>query len=85
MDGSLSHLCDLFDISKNLDANLQKSLILTLAPGAITLSGAFLLHFGILTSLLVSTGFATVGVRNAMLPLKEIEQEELPLARGGKN
>jgi len=76
MDGSLSHLCELFDISKNLEANLQKSLLLSIVPGAINLSGAFLLHFQILTALLVNNVFVFVGISNAMRPLKEISDEK---------
>ncbi|HEW98425.1 MAG: heavy metal translocating P-type ATPase [Candidatus Parabeggiatoa sp. nov. 3] len=75
MDGNLSHLCDLFDISTDLDANLQKSLILTLAPGVINLSGVFL-HFSILTSLIVNASFVIVGMINANNPLKEIKKIE---------
>jgi P-type E1-E2 ATPase len=45
MDSSLSRLCDLIDISKNLNSNLHTSLAVTLMFGAINLAGAFLLHF----------------------------------------
>ncbi len=72
MDGTLSHLCDLFDISKDLDANLQKSLMINTVPGVITFGGAFLLHFGILTAVTISGASLLVGVGNAMLPLRQI-------------
>jgi Cu2+-exporting ATPase len=76
MDGSLSHLCDLVDISQKLDENLQKTLGLVLAPGVINLIGAFMLHFWILTALVVNTAFGVVGISNAMRPLKEISHEK---------
>jgi heavy metal translocating P-type ATPase len=75
MDGSLSHLCDLIDISKALELNLQRALMITFIPTIINLSGAFFLHFGILTSLLMVGGFNTIGYANTMLPLKKIQNE----------
>ncbi|MEK8019099.1 MAG: heavy metal translocating P-type ATPase [Candidatus Parabeggiatoa sp.] len=74
MDGSLSHLVQLFDLSKRLEANLQKSLALTLAPGISSLSSAFFLHFNIMTSLLIIMIFVSLGIRNAVLPLREIKE-----------
>jgi len=43
MDGSLSHLCDLFDISHNLNSNTLRTLTLVVIPSLINLGGAFLL------------------------------------------
>ncbi|MEK8015800.1 MAG: HAD-IC family P-type ATPase, partial [Candidatus Parabeggiatoa sp.] len=83
MDGSLSQLCKLFDIAKRLEANLQKSLALTLAPGISSLSSAFFLHFNIMTSLLIILFFVTLGRRNAMLPLKEIKEQKVLGSLGG--
>ena len=70
MDGSLSSLCELFDISKSLDANLKSTLNLTIAPGVINMGGAFLLHYGVLTSLMVNTTFGAMVVHNVMQPVK---------------
>jgi heavy metal translocating P-type ATPase len=74
MDGNLSHLCKLFDIAKRLENNLKQSFVLTLAPGIVSLSSAFLLHFNIMTSLLIIMVCATIARRNAMLPLREIKE-----------
>jgi heavy metal translocating P-type ATPase len=74
MDGTLSQLSVLFDIAKRLEANLQKSFGLTLAPGLTSLSSAFFFHFNIMASLLLIIFFTTLGRRNAMLPLKEIKE-----------
>jgi Cu2+-exporting ATPase len=76
MDGSLSHLCDFVDMAKNLDANLHNSLVLSLVPSGINLSGSFLFHFNILTALIVNTAFVVMGMINANNPLKEIEKIE---------
>jgi Cu2+-exporting ATPase len=76
MDGSLSHLCDLFDISSKLDANLQNTLWYALIPGFVNLSGAFLLHFSILTAFVVNGSFGIIGLNNAVQPLREISNKE---------
>jgi Cu2+-exporting ATPase len=76
MDGSLSHLCDLFDISKKLENNLRNGVLITIIPGVINLSGFLLFHFTILTSLLVMGTFSTLAIGNAMLPyLMEISDK----------
>lgn len=64
MDGSLKHLAEVMEVSRRLDVNLQRSLILCLVPSALNIAGAFVLHFNILTSLLVNTACAAVGVSN---------------------
>jgi len=74
MDGSLSYLCDLIDISKNLDNNLQNSLKLALIPSGLNLCGVFLFHFSITTALLTNTIFMLFGMHNAMRPLKQIKE-----------
>ena len=77
MDSSLSRLNDLIEISKNLTKNLKVSLGVTLMFGAINLAGAFLLHFSIMTALIVCNGLFLLGVGNAMLPLKDIPKENV--------
>ncbi|MCK5522836.1 MAG: heavy metal translocating P-type ATPase [Thiomargarita sp.] len=72
MDGNMSHLCELIDISKRLHGRLQSTLKYTIIPGVINLVGAFFLHYGILFSILISATFASIGMKNVYLPLKEI-------------
>ncbi len=76
MDGTLSHLADIFEISKNLESNLYNSLKSSIIPGIIKIGGFFLLNFGILTAILVDAAFFFVGVGNSMLPLIGIEHEK---------
>ncbi|MCI5116352.1 MAG: heavy metal translocating P-type ATPase [Candidatus Electrothrix sp. LOE1_4_5] len=76
MDGSLSRLCDLFEIAEKLDDNLQNTLMLALVPGFINLSGAFLFHFSILTAFIVNGASGIMGMKNAIRPLKEISKED---------
>ena len=54
MDGSLYHLCDLFDVSRSLDANLHRSFLSVIVPTVINLSGIFWLHFGLLSVIFIA-------------------------------
>ena len=49
MDGTISHLTWLFDISKNLNFNLRSSLIITMIPAAMGVGGAFIIQMKVLT------------------------------------
>ncbi len=75
MDGSLSHLCDLFDISKSLDVNLRRSFLSVIVPSVTNLTGIFLLHFGLLSVILIANAANAVGVGNAISPLLKLEKE----------
>ena len=76
MNGNLSHLCDLFEIAERLDENLQNTLRYALIPGAINLTGAFILRFSILTAFIVNGTFGLVSLHNVLRPIKEISNEE---------
>lgn len=68
MDGSLKRLPDLFDITQQMDTNMQNNFILAVVPGIICISGAFLFHLGMAWGI---TSFMTglvVSVANAMIP-----------------
>ncbi|HIE02418.1 MAG TPA: HAD family hydrolase, partial [Thiotrichaceae bacterium] len=75
MDGTLSRLCDIFDISKQLNTNLEHSLLFWAGYGVFNLTAASLLRFGILKSTLVLGIVFGLGIGHAMLPLRQLEQE----------
>ncbi|MFK5971575.1 MAG: HAD-IC family P-type ATPase [Candidatus Marithrix sp.] len=70
MDGTLFHLCTLFDISKSLDSYLQKMLAITFFPVALIFGGAFMLHFGVLTSIIINNAGLAAGIGYLTLPRK---------------
>ena len=76
MDGSLSHLCKLFDIANGLDSQLRKSLLISLIPLPINLLGIFFLHFSLLSTIVINQMSFWSGVGDAMLPLKKIEHDK---------
>jgi len=76
MDGSLSHLSDLFDISKKLDANLDNTLLYSIVPSVINLSGAFVFHFSILTAFFVNGASGLATLYNVTQPIQEISNDK---------
>ena len=70
IDGELYKICQLFDLSKNLEANLQRSLFFSSIPGVINIGSVFFLNTGLATSIIIDFTAFFIGLRNAMLPLK---------------
>ena len=69
MDGDLRHIPDLMVLSRKLDKNLSRSLVLNLIPNAIALNGVLFFHFGTLATMLVSQSPLVLGAINASLPI----------------
>ena len=76
MDGSLSHLCKLFDIANGLDSQFRKSLVISLIPLPINLIGIFFLHFSLVSTIIINQMGFWSGIGDAMLPLKKIEHDK---------
>ncbi|RKZ79825.1 MAG: heavy metal translocating P-type ATPase [Candidatus Parabeggiatoa sp. nov. 1] len=71
MDESLKHLCQVFDIASDLNTNLNTGLVTTIVPGLVTISSVFLIHMGIVGSIVVFNVGLLAGVTNSMWPLVE--------------
>ena len=69
MDGNLRHIPDLMAHSKKLDKNLSRSLVLNIVPNVIALNGVLFLHFGMLTTMLISQSPLVLGTINAFFPV----------------
>lgn len=81
MDGSLTHLADLFEISDSLEKNLRTSLIINVTAGTATILSAFLFQINIVMAMIISQGGGLgIGFLNAMAPLRQLEKEELAQA-----
>ncbi|MHB8520417.1 MAG: HAD-IC family P-type ATPase, partial [Limisphaerales bacterium] len=72
MDGSLTHLAAVVELSERLEINLQRSLMLCLIPSITNVLGAFVFHFNILTALLINNAFATLGVTKGFYARKKV-------------
>ncbi len=68
MDQSLRQLCYLFDLAQNYDVNIKTTLRLIIAPALISASGALLLHFGLLSSILINEIGFIMAVCNSVWP-----------------
>lgn len=80
MDQGLTHLCALFDLAKNLEANLRRTFLSVAAPVTINLLGIFWLHFGLASVILISSSLNLLGLANAMSPLYRLDHEPKKLA-----
>ncbi len=71
MDGSLTHLCDLFDIAHKLKNNLWRSMVLVTVPSIISLTGALFWGLRLGSSFLIIYSSFLLALGNAMLPRLE--------------
>lgn len=74
MDGSLRHLPDLLDIAAELKRNLNRGWLFNIVPGTLTIFGAFFWHFSIITAILLTQSGLALGVVNAILPLRRLNE-----------
>lgn len=73
MDGSLSHLCELVDISNNLEVNLQRTFMIIGIPSVFNLGGALFASFGIIGSMILVNISFLLALGNTMLPLRQTD------------
>jgi heavy metal translocating P-type ATPase len=76
LEEGLSKLCDLRDISRELDRNVRRSWRLILAPNIACIAGVFTMGFGIMASVVTNNVAALAALGNGMLPLRKIAQIE---------
>ena len=82
MDGTLTHLCDLFDIAHKLRNNLRRSLVLITVPSVISLSGAIFWGLSLGGSFLIIYSSFALALGNAMLPRLESTIKRRPRSDG---
>ena len=71
MEQGLSKLCDLRDISRDLDRNVKRSWQMILAPNIACIAGVFTMGFGIMASVLTNNVAAIGALANGMAPAAE--------------
>jgi Cu2+-exporting ATPase len=76
MNGNLSHLPELFEISKRLETNLRNGFIVTLIPTFVNIGGALFFNLGFTGAILIKNAMFFGGISNAMLPLLEKPKED---------
>jgi heavy metal translocating P-type ATPase len=76
LEEGLAKLCELRDISRELDRNVKRSWNLILAPNIACIVGVFTMGFGIMASVVTNNVAALAALGNGMLPLRQIAQIE---------
>ena len=76
LEEGLAKLCELRDISRDLDRNVKRSWNLILAPNIACIVGVFTLGFGIMASVVTNNVAALAALGNGMLPLRKIAEIE---------
>jgi len=69
MDGGIDHLNTLFDLAEQFNKNMNTTLILTVIPSIVGVTGALFLHFGVLPIVILNTAGVVMGTLNAVSPL----------------
>ena len=77
MEESLAKICELRDIARSLDRNVNRSWTLILIPNALCIAGAFTMGFGVMASVITNNVAALAALANGMLPLRRIAQVQL--------
>lgn len=72
LEPGLSKLCELFDIARDLERNVQTSWILILVPNILCIVGAFTLGFGIPMSVLTNNIAALGALANGVRPMRKV-------------
>lgn len=75
MDASLQQLPVLFDLAEEFDANMRAGYMCLLVPTIIGMTGVFLLSFGLVQTMILTTAGLGAGLVNAMLPWYQHQRE----------
>ena len=76
LEGGLSKLCDLRDIARDLDRNVNRSWSMIVAPNLTNVVGVFTMGFGIMTSVVTNNVSALFALANGLLPLRKVARAE---------
>jgi len=71
MDGSLSHLCELFDIAKSLENNLRNTFMILSAPVILNMGGAFFFNFNLMITVITNNISFLFGLVNSQTNSKK--------------
>jgi heavy metal translocating P-type ATPase len=82
LEGGLSKLCDLRDIARDLDRNVNRSWSMIVAPNVTNVIGVFTMGFGIMTSVVTNNVSSLLALANGLLPLRKIVRPQSSRRRG---
>jgi Cu2+-exporting ATPase len=76
LEQGLGKLCELRDISRALERNIQRSWVMILVPNVSCVAGAFTLGFGVGVSVLTNNVAAIGALANGIWPMRQVAQLE---------
>jgi Cu2+-exporting ATPase len=76
MQESLSHLCQLVDVARDMDRNIQRSWKLIAVPNAICMTGVFALGFGLWHSIFFNNGAILLSFLNGIMPMRQVAEAQ---------
>ena len=80
MNQTLDQLAQAFHLADEFDAHMKKAFLTTVVPETISVGGAFMLHFGIFSAIILNQLGLYSGMANAMWPLFSVS--EAPISDG---
>ena len=85
LEGGLAKLCELRDIARDLDRNVNRSWSMIVAPNVSNVIGVFTMGFGIMASVLTNNVSALAALANGLLPLRKVSRHRPRQAHGLRN
>jgi Cu2+-exporting ATPase len=85
MDASLDQFAELFNLADAYNGNMRANYLISMVPGMAVIGGVFMLHFGVISSIMLYNLGLVIGVANAMSPLLRLRQESVSPASGTEN
>jgi P-type E1-E2 ATPase len=74
LEGGLSRLCDLREIARDLDRNVNRSWSMIVAPNVTNMIGVFTMGSGIMMSVVTNNVSALAALANGLLPLRKVKR-----------
>lgn len=78
MSQTLDQLTEIFELAADFDKYMKTCFTISLAPGIVTIFGAFFLHFGLAISVALNQLGLWTGVAHAMSPVRKLNQQNSP-------
>ena len=82
LEGGLSRICELREVARDLDRNINRSWAMIVAPNVTNMVGVFTMGFGIMASVLTNNVSALAALANGLLPLRKLGRREGGRRRG---
>ena len=76
LDGSLHQLAHLFELAEEFDANMDRNILASVAPGFVIVSGVFLFNLRLFGAMVACNLGLLAGLVNSMWPLIEHQDPE---------